>query len=159
MNLSTPQLSELAARLAERHERWDELLAPDPRRRVYEQVWDATDVNAWLICWSHGHDTGWHDHDDAAAAIVVLSGQVREQRLRLAERPRTQFLRPGSTYYVPPSTIHRVAHAGASEAVTLHCYSPPLRRTGSYSVDATGELQRAAQSFDQELRPPAPTLL
>ena len=32
--------------------------------------------------------------------------------------------------------IHRVNHAGDGPAVSLHAYSPPLRRMGAYEVDA-----------------------
>ena len=54
--------------------------------RVYEQIWDDDDVNAWVICWSEDQDTGFHDHDNSAAAIAVISGQLREERLRLGVR-------------------------------------------------------------------------
>jgi hypothetical protein len=47
--------------------------------------------------------------------------------------------------------IHRVLHAGTGPAVTIHCYSPPLRRTGAYSVGEDGTLQRESQSFEVEL--------
>jgi hypothetical protein len=52
---------------------------------------------------------------------------------------------------VPPSAIHRVLHAGSAPAVTIHAYSPPLRRTGAYWIGPSGELERTAQSFEQEL--------
>ncbi len=51
--------------------------------RVYAQIWDDDEVNAWVICWSEDQDTGFHDHDDSAAAISVVSGRVREDRLTL----------------------------------------------------------------------------
>jgi hypothetical protein len=53
---------------------------------------------------------------------------------------------------MPPVAIHRVLHAGVEPAVTIHAYSPPLRRTGAYRVNANGELQREPLSFEQELR-------
>ncbi len=153
MTLERRQLDELTDRLAHRHERWQELIAPEPGRRVYHQVWDTPDANAWLIGWCPEQDTGWHDHDDAAASIVVLSGCVRELRMRLSRLPAARTLTRGASFYVPASAIHRVEHAGSTPAVTLHCYSPPLRRTGSYSIGPAGELTRLAQSFEQELRP------
>jgi hypothetical protein len=53
---------------------------------------------------------------------------------------------------VPPIAIHRVLHAGDGPAVTIHAYSPPLRRMGAYRVGANGELERESQPFEQELR-------
>jgi hypothetical protein len=48
--------------------------------------------------------------------------------------------------------IHRVLHAGDQPAVTIHAYSPPLRRTGAYRIGSDGELQREAQPYEAELR-------
>ncbi|MGA9860189.1 MAG: hypothetical protein WBQ18_20145, partial [Solirubrobacteraceae bacterium] len=41
---------------------------------------------AWVICWSEDQDTGFHDHDESAAGIAVVSGRVREDRLTLGGR-------------------------------------------------------------------------
>lgn len=152
MSLSAEQLQELADELASHHARWEDLIVPDARSRVYRLVWDDPVANAWLIGWCHDQDTGWHDHDDAAAAITVLSGRVRELRMRMSGEPAARLLGPGASFHVPASAIHRVQHAGHTPAVTLHCYSPPLRRTGAYSFGPAGELQRSAQSLEQELR-------
>ena len=87
MTLSIEQLRHFAAGLAASPQRWEHLVRHADDIRVYEQIWDDEDVNAWLICWSEDQDTGFHDHDDSAAAISVVSGRVREDRLTLA-RPR-----------------------------------------------------------------------
>jgi quercetin dioxygenase-like cupin family protein len=123
--------------------------------RVYEQIWNAPDVNAWLICWSHDQDTGFHDHHHSAAAIAVIAGAVREERLRLGDPPRARTISAGKTFTVPPVAIHRVLHAGDEPAVTLHAYSPPLVYTGTYRIDEHGELQRELLSIEHELRPKA----
>ncbi len=119
---------------------------------MYELLWDDEDVNAWLICWSEDHDTGFHDHDISTAAITVVDGHVREDRLRIAQPPVSRLAGPGETLYVEPTAIHRVLHAGDRPAVTIHAYSPPLVRTGAYWVGSHGELQRISQSFEEELR-------
>jgi hypothetical protein len=53
---------------------------------------------------------------------------------------------------VPPVAIHRVLHAGEQPAVTIHAYSPPLSRTGAYTIGVDGELERESQPFEAELR-------
>jgi mannose-6-phosphate isomerase-like protein (cupin superfamily) len=151
MSLSTPELERFAAGLAATPERWRHLVRHDDSR-VYEQIWDDGDVNAWLICWSEDSDTGFHDHDDSAAGITVVSGSVREDRLALGGPPHSRELSAGTTFTVPPTAIHRVLHAGHGPAVTIHAYSPPLRRMGAYRVGADGELERESQPFEQELR-------
>lgn len=153
MTLSRSELESFAHAAAGRRAQWEELVRHSPDGRIFEQVWDDADVNAWLICWTEQQDTGWHDHDNSAAAICVLEGQIREERLRMAAAPASRVLRSGATFYVPASAIHRVLHAGAGPAVTLHAYSPPLTRTGAYRLRADGELQRVSQSYEDELRP------
>src|SRR5262249_50063879 len=105
----------------------------------------------WLICWSEDQDTGFHDHDVSAAAIHVIDGRVREDRLRLRAAPQTRVSGPGTTFVVPPSAIHRVRHADTGPAITIHAYSPPLVRVGGYRVRGDGELQRLPQSWEEEL--------
>ena len=51
-----------------------------------------------------------------------------------------------------PVAIHRILHGGGEPAVTIHAYSPPLRRTGAYRIGPRGELEREAQPFEVELR-------
>jgi quercetin dioxygenase-like cupin family protein len=152
VSLSRAELEGFVLALSARRDHWKDLIGPAPDARIYHQIWNDETVNAWLICWDRGHDTGWHDHDDSAAAIHVVEGQVQEERLTMTERPRARLLRPGGTFFVPASAIHRVRHAGWRPAVTVHAYSPPLTRTGAYTLGPGGELLREAQASDEELR-------
>src|SRR5438270_10674278 len=129
MGMGPEALERFVHELVGRPELWDELVRHDGDIRVYEQIWDDDEVNAWLICWSEDQDTGFHDHDESAAAIVVIDGSVREERLRLAGGPTAKVIAAGETFHVPSTSIHRVLHAGDRPAVTIHAYSPPLRRT------------------------------
>jgi quercetin dioxygenase-like cupin family protein len=152
VSLEIEQLARFVDELAAQPERWSHLVRHEDDIRVYEQIWDDEDVNAWLICWSEDQDTGFHDHDESAAAIRVLDGHVREDRLRLAAQPSTKLIGPGRTFTLPPTAIHRVLHAGTGPAVTIHAYSPPLTRMGAYSVGPGGELERISRSYEDELR-------
>ena len=152
MSLTRTELERFVARLATSPERWAPHVSHSETSRVYRQIWDDEDVNAWLICWSEDQDTGFHDHDDSAAAIQVISGHVREDRLRLDGAPQTRTFGPSERFSLPASAIHRVLHAGTEPAVTIHAYSPPLRRTGAYAVTPDGILQRTAVPYEIELR-------
>jgi mannose-6-phosphate isomerase-like protein (cupin superfamily) len=151
MSLSREGLERFVEGLVATPELWRGLVRHSTDGRVYEQIWDDEDVNAWLICWSEDQDTGFHDHDLSEAAIAVVEGSVREDRLRLGGPPETRVVGPGRRVIVPAVAIHRVLHAGGAPAVTIHAYSPPLRRTGSYRVGPDGELERASVSYEQEL--------
>jgi quercetin dioxygenase-like cupin family protein len=155
MSLSTEELERFVERLVADGDGWAHLVRHDSDARVYELIWQDEAVNAWLICWSEDQDTGFHDHDESAAAIHVIDGRVREDRLRLWAAPETRVSGPGSTFVVPASAIHRVRHVGTGPAITIHAYSPPLVRVGAYRVRGNGELERLAQSWDEELRAPS----
>src|SRR5436305_2132090 len=141
MNLTSNQLERFVLDLADRPELWAHLVRDPSDARVYEQIWEDECVNAWVICWSEDQDTGFHDHDESAAAITVISGRVREERLRLGATPSCHEAHAGTTFGLPATAIHRVLHAGAGPAVTIHAYSPPLTKSGAYRVAADGELE------------------
>jgi predicted metal-dependent enzyme (double-stranded beta helix superfamily) len=99
------------------------------------------------------HDTGYHDHDLSAGAVAVAAGAVREERLVLGGAPAARTASAGESFTFGPADIHRVSHAGAEPAITVHAYSPPLWRMGAYEVLPTGELRRWSLSYAEELRP------
>ena len=152
MSLSPHELERFIRELAAESERWQHLVHHADDVRVYEQIWEDEDVNAWVICWSEDQDTGFHDHDRSEAAIRVIEGHIREDRLLLGADPESRVIGPGHTVVVPAVAIHRVLHAGTGPAVTIHAYSPPLRQTGAYRVGPGGALERASVPYEQELR-------
>jgi quercetin dioxygenase-like cupin family protein len=152
VSLTPKQLEQFVSGLVASQGRWRHAVRHASDARVYEQIWDDEEVNAWVICWSEDQDTGFHDHDESSAAIAVISGHVREDRLRLGQPHRSRTFGPGAIFTVPAVAIHRVLHAGDAPAVTLHAYSPPLVRTGAYAIGPEGELERTLLSYEEELR-------
>ena len=130
--LTAAELAGLATDLAADPDRWSAHVRHDPRQRIFHKVLATDEVCAWLICWMPGHDTGFHDHDGSAGAVAVVAG-------------------PGELLRFGPHDIHRVVHHGNAPAVTLHVYSPVLRRMGQYELDDEGRLLRVALDEDQEL--------
>jgi predicted metal-dependent enzyme (double-stranded beta helix superfamily) len=155
--LTRPQLTQLVAELAVEQERWRALVRHDAERRIFECVLDEPSVEAWLICWMPGHDTGFHDHDLSSGAVTVIDGSVREERLSLGGAGVTAAVYgAGQSFDFGASDIHRVTHAGTLPAVTLHAYSPRLHRMGAYTVARDGALQRHPLAYGEELRPLEP---
>lgn len=152
-DLSALELEAFAAELASRPELWIDFVKHDSTQRLYTELVSDPHLTAWLICWMDDHDTGFHDHDGSAGAVAVLSGEVREERLALDGCPRQRTFAVGEVFHFAPSHIHRVRHAGADPAVTLHVYSPPLERMGAYVVDDDGILVRHPMPHTDELRP------
>ncbi len=121
---------------------------------MFELIARSPAAEAWLICWMPGHDTGFHDHDLSSGAVTVVSGAVKEERLRLGTLgTRSRIYLPGNTFDFTSSEIHRVTHAGTDPAVTLHAYSPRLRRMGAYAVATDGALTRHPLGYGEELKP------
>ena len=146
-------LEALVAELMEQPDAWEHLVAHDPGQRRYELLRRDDEVEVWLICWMHDHDTGFHDHDVSSGAVAVISGSVREDRLVLGSAPSSRVVPAGGAFSFKASDIHRVQHVGAEPAVTLHAYSPPLWRMGTYEVQPGGRLLRHSVSYAEELRP------
>jgi quercetin dioxygenase-like cupin family protein len=151
--LAIPALRDLVAEIASDPLRWSHLVRHDSGQRVFDRLVDEPEVEAWLICWMPGHDTGFHDHDLSSGAVTVVSGAVCEERLRVGAEASASVYLPGDTFDFTPSEIHRVTHAGAGPAVTLHAYSPRLRRMGAYAVSQDGDLKRHPLGYGEELRP------
>ncbi len=158
MSLTPHELERFVSSLVETPTLWRSHVHHEETMRVYEQIWESEHVNAWVICWSEDQDTGFHDHDESAAGVAVISGMVREERLRLGAPPSERVAGPGAVFSMPAEAIHRVLHHGRGPAVTIHAYSPPLRRTGAYRVGPDGELERESLSFEEELRAEATAL-
>ncbi|MGO9487557.1 MAG: cysteine dioxygenase [Solirubrobacteraceae bacterium] len=152
-DLDGPELQEFVAELADRPELWIDHVRHDPSQRSYTEMLADEHLTAWLICWMDDHDTGFHDHDVSAGAVAVVSGAVREERLSLNGPPRSRGFRAGQSFHFSAADIHRVSHAGADPAVTIHVYSPPLLRMGAYVIGEDGVLARHPMSSAQELRP------
>ena len=129
-------------------------LRDDERQRIYELLWRNDHSEAWLVSWWAERDTGYHDHDGSSGGVIVLEGRITEEPLVIGGPARVNEFRAGETLAFTGSHIHRMHHDPA--AVTIHVYSPPIRRIGSYDV-VDGVLHRTSGSPDEE-SPPTPTL-
>ena len=138
------QPAELAATLhtwADKKKDWASLVRHDEHERTYQLLHRDADVEVYLVCWMPGHDTGFHDHDHSAAAIAVVDGAIVEERLAITGAVK-RTLSNGDTVTIAREAIHRVRHAGEGPATTLHAYSPPLERVGTYQIAEDGALLR-----------------
>ena len=153
MSLGADQLKELANKVAADRDSWGHLVDHSGDERTFHQLRADTDSEVWLICWGEGHDTGYHDHDGSAGAVNVVAGTVVEERLVIQGAPAERIASAGDSFFFTAFDIHRVRHAGDDPAITIHAYSPPLKRVGSYTVEPDGRLARHAQDAEEELKP------
>jgi hypothetical protein len=117
------------------------------RQRLYELLWRNEHSEAWLVSWSEPRDTGYHDHDGSNGAVAVLEGRITEEPLVVGGPPQVNEYLAGQVLSFTGSHIHRMHHD--PNAVTIHLYSPPIVRIGSYDV-VDGALRRTPGSPDDE---------
>jgi hypothetical protein len=79
---------------------------------------------------------------------------VTEEPLVIGRPPLVREYGPGETFTFHGGHVHRMHHD--PNAVTIHLYSPPIRRLGAYDL-VDGVLTRTPQSADDET-PQAPAL-
>jgi hypothetical protein len=152
-DLDRAALRRLVTRIAAERGLWGRLVTLDPDSRRFEQLWRDEHVDVWVISWMRGHDTGFHDHDVSCGAVAVVAGEIVEERLVLGGPPHRRLHRAGAVFDFDASHVHRMSQDSHAPAVSIHAYSPPLWRMGTYAVAADGTLRRESISYAEELRP------
>ena len=147
------ELRELVAGIAADPRQWRSLVRHDSGDRHFEQLWRDDQVDVWVISWGSGNDTGFHDHDISSGAVAVVEGELIEERLVLAGAPLRLRHRAGDVFDFDSAHVHRMRQDSDTPAVSIHAYSPPLWRMGSYAVNPDGTLRRQSISYAEELRP------
>ncbi|GGF46337.1 cysteine dioxygenase [Marmoricola endophyticus] len=151
-DLAPDELARLARTVAARPQDWDHLVGFDDDERVFASLHRDAHVDVWLLCWTPQNDTGWHDHDVSCGAVSVVSGELVENNLTLAQGARETRVAAGTTFSFETDHIHRL-NGAVPGSVSVHAYSPPLWRMGQYRVDRRGLLKRVSLSYADELRP------
>ena len=152
-DLDRTELRALVAEIAADPAQWRALVRHTSAERTFEQLWRDEHVDVWVISWMRGHDTGFHDHDVSCGAVAVVVGEIVEERLALGGAPRELLHRAGDVFDFDASHVHRMRQVLDAPAVSIHAYSPPLWRMGTYVVEPDGTLRRESISYAEELRP------
>jgi hypothetical protein len=151
-DLDRQELARLANEIAGRPELWGQHVTFSEAGRHYACIHRDDHVDVWLLCWTYGSDTGWHDHDGSAGAVRVVSGALTESNPRIGGAHATVTVPGGTSFSFGPDHIHRLTGA-ARQSVSIHAYSPPLERMGQYSIDDGGVMRRVPRGYTDELRP------
>ena len=147
------ELRALVAGIAADERKWRPLVHHGTGDRHFEQLWRDDDVDVWVISWANGNDTGFHDHDVSSGAVAVVEGELVEERLVLGGPPVALHHGAGDVFDFDASHVHRMHQDSGARSVSIHAYSPPLWRMGSYAIGGDGTLRRQSISYAEELRP------
>jgi cysteine dioxygenase len=110
-----------------------------------------------VLCWKNGQRSPIHDHVGSSCAVRVLRGVLTETAFVFAPHGRVKAmgsrdLATGATCGGQDFDVHQVSNLqdGDADLVTLHIYSPPLRRMGTYSLtdDTRGQELMFAEFVD-----------
>jgi predicted metal-dependent enzyme (double-stranded beta helix superfamily) len=152
-DLDLVELRDLVRDIAADPDRWRALVRSDTVERHFAQLVRDDHIDVWVISWASGNDTGFHDHDVSRGAVAVVEGELVEERLVMGGPPRVRRHRAGDVFDFDASHVHRMHQDAATHAVSIHAYSPPLWRMGTYVVGLDGTLERRSISYAEELRP------
>ena len=155
VDLSRPQLLEIAHAIAGEESVWREHVRHDAVERHYRQLYRDPNIDVWLICWMYRQDTGYHDHDRSSGAVVVCEGTLCEDHFHRDEdgwiRERTRRHEAGGSFDFDAAYIHGVRNETREPATSIHVYSPALWRMGHYEADENGAMRRVAMTYADEL--------
>ena len=97
---------------------------------------------ALSLCWLPGQHSAIHDHRGSNCAFRVLMGRATETIYAIDGQglAHTGDQNHYTTGFVAASSdldVHRVSNLEGEDLVTLHIYSPPLERMGTYTAAPT----------------------
>ena len=91
------------------------------------------------ICWRSGHCTPIHDHRGSSCGFKVVEGVGTEIRFEQSSSGlicpvKTTQMEAGYLCVAEDADIHQIANmqSPGTDLVTLHLYSPPLRRINTW---------------------------
>jgi predicted metal-dependent enzyme (double-stranded beta helix superfamily) len=149
--LSPARLTQIVGAVAAEPRCWSDVVRFDTGRRWYQRLELTDDFEVWLLTWTQGQSTGFHDHGDAAGAFAVVQGQVRERTVVGAGPLVTgRVVAAGGRRSFGPQYVHDVANVSAEPAITVHAYSPPLTAMRRYELTGSGLVHTATESAEQD---------
>jgi cysteine dioxygenase len=96
---------------------------------------------ALVLCWKNGQRSPIHDHVGSSCGVRVLRGTMTETLFEFAPNGHVKAVcsrdfPPGMVIGSQDTDLHQVSNlqAGNADLITLHVYSPPLVKMGTYSL-------------------------
>jgi cysteine dioxygenase len=101
----------------------------------------ADHYHLWVLCWRNGQRSPIHDHKGSACGVRIIEGTAT---VTLFERAKNGHIKavasedhgPNDVVVSADDDIHQVSNlqSGNADLITLHIYTPPLLRMGTYSI-------------------------
>ena len=91
----------------------------DPIARWRLRLARSGQVEVWLVTWTPGQSSSWHEHG-TAAAYTVLDGELTETRPHGRAGTRATRRRPGRGAAAGPGHLHTLQNLGVLPAISVH---------------------------------------
>ncbi|HTU17148.1 MAG TPA: molybdopterin-dependent oxidoreductase [Gemmataceae bacterium] len=95
----------------------------------------------WVLCWKNGQRSPIHDHLGSSCGVRVLRGTATITDFAFSANGHVKAVGSrdypaGSVFGNEDADLHQLSNlqAGSADLITLHVYSPPLLRMGTYSL-------------------------
>lgn len=108
-------------------------------QRWYEQLYQGSEYDVWVISWMPGQTTGFHDHGASSGAFVVTTGNLEEHR----PGERARVMSAGQSHAFDRDYAHDVRNVSSAPAISIHAYSPPLTEMNEYEIEGKRLVPRA----------------
>lgn len=132
----------------------------------------GTWYHLWVMCWRNGQRSPIHDHTGSACAVRVLEGVATITGFARAgnghvKATGSEDLSAGSVVTSSDDDLHQISNLqpGKADLITLHVYTPPLLRMGTYSIldagrgeDVWGEARKFISDFPENSETPLDSL-
>jgi mannose-6-phosphate isomerase-like protein (cupin superfamily) len=134
-SLSTDNLAAIVEEFAENPASWLDAVRFNVGGRWWARLHSDDLLDVWLITWTEDTGTELHDHGDSAGAFIVISGTLTEVRpARGGGLFALTTLKSDDVRAVEPGAIHDVTNPSRTPAISIHAYSPPLRKMTYYKA-------------------------
>jgi cysteine dioxygenase len=94
-----------------------------------------------VLCWKNGQRSPIHNHAGSTCGVRVLRGIATETQFEFAPNGHVKALcsrdlQAGQVCGSQDDDMHQISNlqAGSADLVTLHIYTPPLKRMETYSL-------------------------
>ncbi|GIW82492.1 MAG: hypothetical protein KatS3mg105_4299 [Gemmatales bacterium] len=113
----------------------------DDKHYARQLVHGDEHFNVWLLCWKNGQRSPIHDHIGSNCAVRVLRGVATQTTFAFAANGHivaigSNDIRAGEVVASQDRDVHQISNLqpDSADLVTLHIYSPPLRKMNTYSL-------------------------
>jgi quercetin dioxygenase-like cupin family protein len=105
-----------------------------------------------VVCWLPGQGSPVHGHGPSDAVMVILEGTMSYTNFYPDGKKVSGIWQTGDIGHAPVGVEHQISNLSDAPLVTLHVYSPPLKREDmGYDLGYANEVQFEEVQLSEEV--------